>query len=88
LALDRLSTVRTQVDIHEVEIKELKSATQTLKESSIAKEAKDVALALALKEADENRRNQETVKWTPFSRFMAVVTVITAVVALYLGFHH
>lgn len=50
---DRVEDVRTVVARHDVEIGQLQSLTQSLKEGAVAEEKKAVALALGLKEAKE-----------------------------------
>jgi len=52
-----------------------------------AEEAKKIALALALKEADETRRNQSEQSWTPVQRFFAVIGGIGVVAALIIQFY-
>lgn len=60
--------------------------TLSLSKDAEAEEAKKIALALALKEADETRRNQSEQTWTPVQRFMAVLASIigAASLAIYL----
>ena len=52
-----------------------------------AEEAKKIALALALKEADETRRNQSEQSWTPVQRFFAAIGAVGVVAALVIQFY-
>jgi hypothetical protein len=60
----------------------LEDQTLVLSKNAEAEEAKKIALALALKEADETRRNQSEQSWTPIQRFMAVLASIVGAVSL------
>jgi hypothetical protein len=55
------------------DIQGLKAKTQTLAESQIAEATKAIALAAALKEADEARRTKTETTWTPFNRALVVL---------------
>jgi hypothetical protein len=70
----------------------LESATQTLREDARAKEAKDVALALALREADETRRNKDHQEWSPFAKTVTVIVALTSIltvaILIYARIHH
>jgi hypothetical protein len=61
--------------------------TLSLSKDAEAEEAKKIALALALKEADETRRNQSEQSWTPIQRFMAILASIVGAVSLALYFY-
>jgi len=60
--------------------------TLSLSKDAEAEEAKKIALALALKEADETRRNQSEQTWTPIQRFMAILASIGGAAALAIQF--
>ncbi len=60
---------------------------QTLALDAKAEEAKKIALALALKEADETRRTQSEQTWTPVQRFMAILGSLIAAVTLSIYFY-
>ncbi len=88
---ERVTNLGSRVDSHEREIasvkldvSELKSQTQTLKEGADADKKTAVALALALKEADETRRTKSEQTWTPFQRGVVLVGGITGAVGFYL----
>lgn len=70
----------------------LEDLTLILSKNAEAEEAKKIALALALKEADETRRNQSERSWTPIQRFMAVLAGIVGAASLaiylYSTIHH
>jgi hypothetical protein len=90
LVLERVVNVNGRVDKHEREITEnrddiaqLKSLTQTLKEGADADKKTAVALALALKEADETRRTKSESTWSPITRLFAILTGIATIVGIY-----
>lgn len=89
---ERVTNLGGRVDSHDREIgsvkldvSELKSQTQTLKEGADADKKTAVALALALKEADETRRTKSEQTWTPFQRGVVLVSGIAGAVGLYLA---
>ena len=82
LVADRVGGLITRVDRHDSEIGELKSQTQTLREQAVAGAEKAVALATALKEADESRRNKDTQVWSPFQKMLAVIAVLAAIASV------
>ena len=93
LVLERVVNVNARVDKHEREIIEnrddisdLKAMTQTLKEGADADKKTAVALALALKEADETRRTKSEQSWSPVTRLFAVLTTIAALLSVYFYF--
>lgn len=67
------------------EITGLQSLTQTLKEGADADKKTAVALALALKEADETRRTKSEQTWTPFQRGILLVSGLAGAAGLYLA---
>jgi len=81
---DKVSDLRTEVTQHRVDIGELKSASQTLREGFAAAEAKAVALAAALKDAEAERRNKSDQTWSPFAKTLTVIATLLAVGTLYL----
>ena len=93
LVLERVVNVNSRVDKHEREITEnrddinmLKSLTQTLQEGADADKKTAVALALALKEADETRRTKSEQSWSPVTRLFAVLTTIATLLGVYFYF--
>ena len=74
-----LATIRSDVST-------LHSLTQTLKEGSAADKKTAVALALALKEADETRRTKSEQVWTPFQRVVVLISGAAGAVGLFLAF--
>lgn len=82
----KLTDVLARVDRHDVEINELKSTTQHLQEGVISDKATRIALANALKEADESRRNQAAHVWTPFAKTFAAVAAVASFVGILLAF--
>lgn len=86
---DRVDDLRTRVDVHDGELTFLKSTTQRLDEQATARDAKAVALAAALKEAEETRRQKSEQSWSPWQKLLAglgtLATVGAFVVALYLA---
>lgn len=65
---DRVDDLRQRVDVHDGDITTLKSTTQRLDEQATAEQAKAVALAAALKEAEATRRQKSEQSWTPWQR--------------------
>lgn len=61
--------------------------TLGLSKDAEAEEAKKIALALALKEADETRRNQSEQTWTPVQRTVAVIVGLGAATALAIQYY-
>lgn len=58
-----------------------------LSKDAEAEEAKKIALAFALKEADETRRNQSEQTWTPVQRTVAVIVGLGAASALAIQYY-
>lgn len=84
---DRVMDLVPRVDKIENRTKALEDITLSLSKDAAAEEAKKIALALALKEADETRRNQSEQTWTPVQRFMAVLSSLVALVSLVIYFY-
>lgn len=84
---DRVTELVPRVSKLEDRTKELEDITLSLSKDAAAEEAKKIALALALKEADETRRNQSEQSWTPIQRFMAVLACIVGAVSLGIYFY-
>jgi|ERR1035437_4351464 hypothetical protein len=90
--------VNTRLDVHDAQLASMTNtlakvvdveAQLTLTVSSLGKDAlarddKAVALALALKEAVEERRNKETERWTPKSQLIAAGVFIVAVIGVWI----
>lgn len=68
---DRVMELIPRVGKIEDRLKVQEDMTLALSKDAAAEEAKKIALALALKEADETRRNQSEQSWTPFQRIIA-----------------
>lgn len=79
---DRVTELVPRVGKLEDRTKALEDVTLTLTKNAEAEEAKKIALALALKEADETRRNQSEQSWTPIQRFMAILASVIGAVSL------
>jgi hypothetical protein len=79
---DRVMDLIPRVEKIEDRTKALEDITLALSKDAQAEEAKKIALALALKEADETRRNQSEQSWTPIQRFMAILASIIGAVTL------
>ena len=83
LIAERGKNTDRRVDAHDHDISklnthvgDLQSLTQTLKEGADADKKTAVALALALKEADETRRTKSEQTWTPFQRGIVLISGI------------
>lgn len=70
---DKIADVIPRVDRLEVRTDTLESATLILTKNAEAADATRVATALALREAEEARRNQADQKWTPFQRGLTLL---------------
>jgi hypothetical protein len=79
---DKVDNIVPRVGKLEDRVDALENDTLVLTKNAEAEEAKKIALALALKEADETRRNQSEQTWTPIQRFMAVLASAGALAAL------
>lgn len=84
---DKVDGIVPRVGKLEDRVDALENDTLVLQKDAQAEEAKKIALALALKEADETRRNQSERSWTPIQRFFAVVGAIGIVAALIIQFY-
>jgi hypothetical protein len=79
---DKVDNIVPRVGKLEDRVDALENDTLVLTKNAEAEEAKKIALALALKEADETRRNQSEQTWTPIQRFMAILASGGALAAL------
>lgn len=79
---DRVDDLIPRVGAIESRLTAQEILTLSLSKDADAEEAKKIALALALKEADETRRNQSEQSWTPIQRFMAILASIIGAVTL------
>lgn len=79
---DKVDDVLPRVSKLEDRADALENVTLILTKNAEAEEAKKIALALALKEADETRRNQSEQSWSPVQRFMAILASIIGAVTL------
>ena len=70
------------VEQHSEDIGMLKSTTQRLSEQSASREATQVALAAALKDADETRRIKSENSWTPWMRFFATIAATVGIITI------
>jgi hypothetical protein len=79
---DKVDNIVPRVGKLEDRVDALENDTLVLTKNAEAEEAKKIALALALKEADETRRNQSEQSWTPIQRFMAILASIIGAASL------
>ena len=84
---DRVMELVPRVSKLEDRTKDLEDITLSLSKDAAAEEAKKIALALALKEADETRRNQSEQTWTPIQRFIAILSGVGVASALVIQFY-
>lgn len=78
----------SEIGAMKVSISGLQSETQTLREGADADKKTAVALALALKEADETRRTKSEQSWSPITRLFAVLTAVAGLLSIYFYFVH
>lgn len=79
---ERVTELGPRVGRLEERTKVLEDVTLSLSMRADAEEQKKIALALALKEADETRRNQSEQTWTPVQRAMVVLGGVVGAAAL------
>lgn len=84
---DRVNDIVPRVEKLESRTDTLESVTLVLTKNAEAEEAKKIALALALREADENRRNQSEQSWTPFQRGITLLGGVGVAAALAVQFY-
>lgn len=84
---DRVTELGPRVAKLEDRAKALEDVTLGLSKDAAAESKEKIALALALKEAEEARRNQSEQSWTPVQRFFATVGAIGVIVALVIQFY-
>ncbi len=84
---DRVTDLVPRVKELEDRTKDLEDITLSLSKDAAAEEAKKIALALALKEADETRRNQSEQTWTPVQRAMVILGGLVGAVALAIQYY-
>jgi hypothetical protein len=64
------------------ELNSLVLAVQRLADQAVSRDATVIATAVALKDADEVRRNTSTQRWEPKARTIAVLAVVLMIVAI------
>lgn len=84
---DRVDDLIPRVSGIEARLTAQEILTLSLSKDAEAEEAKKIALALALKEADETRRNQSEQTWTPIQRFIAILSGVGVASALVIQFY-
>lgn len=84
LVAERIAGLSGRVDRHDTEIDDLQAKTQALELGAKAEATKAIALAQALKEADEARRVKSETTWTPFAKTMTALGAGLAVVSVFL----
>jgi hypothetical protein len=83
LVAERVTNTARIVEQHSEDIGTLKSLTQTLREGADADKKTAVALALALKEADETRRTKSEASWSPITKVFAVLAAVGVIVTIW-----
>ena len=76
------STLSKVVDIEG----QLTLTVQALGRDAKARDEKAVALALALKEAEDERRTQSETIWSPFAKIITVIVAVAAVLSVTLAY--
>ena len=90
LVAERVSNTMKVVEQHSEDIGVLKSATQRLTDQAVARDATAIALAAALKEAEETRRTKAETAWSPITRLFAILTGVATIAGVYFALtpHH
>lgn len=84
---DRVTDLGPRVGKLEDRAKALEDVTLGLSKDAAAESKEKIALALALKEAEEARRNQSEQTWTPVQRVVAVIVGLGAATALAIQYY-
>ena len=84
---DQIGYLVPRVGRLEDRVDALENDTLVLTKNAEAEEAKKIALALALKEADETRRNQSEQSWTPVQRVGMIIAGLGAATALAIQYY-
>jgi hypothetical protein len=74
------STLTKVVDVEA----QLTLAVQALGRDASARDEKAIALALALKDAEVERRNKDSATWSPFARTITALAALTGIGVLIL----
>ena len=81
---DRVDGLMSRMDRTETAVAILQALTQRLDLDATARDKTAVALALALKDAELERRTKDTATWSPFQKTATVVIAIVGMGTLYL----
>ena len=84
---DKVDNVIPRVGKLEDRVTILDGLTLILTKNAEAEGEKKIALAAALKEAEEARRNQSEQTWTPVQRFIAILSGVGVASALIIQFY-
>jgi hypothetical protein len=84
---DRVIDLIPRVSKIEDRLKIQEDLTLVLSKDAEAEEAKKIALAFALKEADETRRNQSEQTWTPVQRVGVIIGGLVGASALAIQYY-
>lgn len=85
-AEDHLAKINGHIGEMVEEIKALRLDVQALGDAATAAANTAVALATALKEADETRRDKSEQSWSPLQRMVGITAIIGVLVGLYIAF--
>jgi hypothetical protein len=84
---DRVTELSPRVSKVEERTTKLEEFTLVLSKNADAEADKKIALALALKEAEDNRRNQSEQSWTPAQRMITILGGIGGAITLVIYFY-
>jgi hypothetical protein len=84
-AEDHLMRINGHIRDMVSELKALRLDVQALGDAATAAANTAVALATALKEAEEQRRDKSEQSWSPLARLSAIVVAIAAITGVYLA---
>jgi hypothetical protein len=84
------AAINGSIDRGNQELAKIQLTLQSIMDQAKSDAATRITTAAALKEAEDQRRNNDTARWTPLSRALVllsiIATIITIVFTLYFAF--
>ena len=82
LVLERTTNLAVRMEKVEVRASDLEAVTQRLDLDATARDKTAVALALALKDAEIERRNKTETTWSPFAKVITVMVALAGIASV------